>query len=434
MQTATLRDLVPEGVAARVETDPHVAALKSNARLVTASEAAVRFYEEPPARGMTITTGWDDLHLSAEGWAEAFDAPDPGTPHNEAREQVWEELVEILTDQPTTATATPASPSVDVVAAERELRADVRPRVAAARPRRPGRRPLVGARLPAHLRSLAQPRRRPRAAARGPPGLDGVRPAAPGRRASAARRSGASADGVTGTAPSSPPSGQEMAEVVDHLIATDDSEMHVMSMLRGDDVQYVLVDEAVQAQTDPDLLAGPFAHIVVDEAQELTDAQWQMLLPRCPSRSFTIVGDRAQARHGFTESWQERLERVGLDPRHPGLADDQLPHARGGHGRGRAGHPCRPAGRQRADLDPQHRPARRPWIHLGAGRDPRHLGSRAPRRDRLRHRRPHLPGRRARPVTHPGAGEGPRVRPRRAGRPRCVRRRAWRAPSTATSR
>jgi superfamily I DNA/RNA helicase len=52
---------------------------------------------------------------------------------------------------------------------------------------------------------------------------------------------------------------------------------------------------------------------VVDEAQELTDAEWQMLRLRCPSRSFTIVGDRAQARHGFTESWTERLERVGLD-------------------------------------------------------------------------------------------------------------------------
>jgi superfamily I DNA/RNA helicase len=63
----------------------------------------------------------------------------------------------------------------------------------------------------------------------------------------------------------------------------------------------------------PRLLAGPFAHIVVDEAQELTDAEWQMLLLRCPSRSFTIVGDRVQARHGFTESWQERLERIGLD-------------------------------------------------------------------------------------------------------------------------
>jgi len=51
----------------------------------------------------------------------------------------------------------------------------------------------------------------------------------------------------------------------------------------------------------------------VDEAQELTDAEWQMLLLRCPSRSFTIVGDRAQARHGFTESWPQRLNRIGLD-------------------------------------------------------------------------------------------------------------------------
>ena len=50
----------------------------------------------------------------------------------------------------------------------------------------------------------------------------------------------------------------------------------------------------------------------VDEAQELTDAEWQMLLLRCPSGSFTVVGDRAQARHGFTESWEERLERIGL--------------------------------------------------------------------------------------------------------------------------
>jgi superfamily I DNA/RNA helicase len=38
-----------------------------------------------------------------------------------------------------------------------------------------------------------------------------------------------------------------------------------------------------------------------------------MLLLRCPSRSFTIVGDRAQARHGFTESWPERLKRIGFD-------------------------------------------------------------------------------------------------------------------------
>ena len=71
-----------------------------------------------------------------------------------------------------------------------------------------------------------------------------------------------------------------------------------MSMLRGEDLQDALVDETALPRTDPDQLAGPFAHIVVDEAQELTNAEWQMLLRRCPSRSFTIVGDPAQARTG----------------------------------------------------------------------------------------------------------------------------------------
>ena len=109
-----------------------------------------------------------------------------------------------------------------------------------------------------------------------------------------------------------------MDRVVDDLVAADDSDMLVMSMLRGQDLQGVLIDEDALPSIDPAgvherVLAGSFAHVVVDEAQELTDAEWQMLLLRCPSRSFTIVGDRAQARHGFTESWQERLERSGLD-------------------------------------------------------------------------------------------------------------------------
>ena len=104
-----------------------------------------------------------------------------------------------------------------------------------------------------------------------------------------------------------------MDRVVDDLVASDDSEMLVMSMLRAQDLQDRLVGEAALPVVDVDLLAGPFAHVVVDEAQELSDAEWQMVLRRCPSRSLTIVGDRAQARHGFTQSWQERLGRIGLD-------------------------------------------------------------------------------------------------------------------------
>ena len=94
VQTCTLRDLVAEGAAAAIETDPNVARLKSSADMVQAIEAAVRFYEEPPTKPMTVETPWSDIWLSADDWAEAFEAAEPGTPHNEAREQIWEELLD----------------------------------------------------------------------------------------------------------------------------------------------------------------------------------------------------------------------------------------------------------------------------------------------------------------------------------------------------
>jgi superfamily I DNA/RNA helicase len=103
------------------------------------------------------------------------------------------------------------------------------------------------------------------------------------------------------------------ADVIDSLLEADDDGEGAVTMLRGQDLQDTLIDETAQPSANPEPLAGPFAHIIVDEAQELTAAEWHMLLRRCPSRSFTIVGDRAQARHGFTEPEQERLERIGLD-------------------------------------------------------------------------------------------------------------------------
>ena len=104
VQTCTLRDLVPEGAAAAIETDPDVARLKSSADMVKAIEPAVRLYEEPPTEGMEVETPYADIWLSPADWADAFEAPAPGTPHNEARDQVWEELLTILVDKSTTRT------------------------------------------------------------------------------------------------------------------------------------------------------------------------------------------------------------------------------------------------------------------------------------------------------------------------------------------
>ena len=312
VQTCTLRGLVPEGAAAAIEADPDVARLKSSADLVQAIETAVRFYEKPPANGMTVETHWSDIWLSAGDWAEAFEAPEPGTPHNEAREAIREELVTILMDS--CDGDVPADLLRKSLLQNRELHTALNRAW-----------PLIEApdlvadlwSVPAYLRLCApwlspddvQRLQREDAQAwtvSDLPLLDAARQRLGDPEASRRKRRHDAAVAAER---------EQMALVVDNLIEAADDEYGVglVTMLRGEDFQDALVNEAALPGTDPDLLAGPFAHIVVDEAQELTDAEWQMLLLRCPSRSFTIVGDRAQARHGFTESWQERLERIGFD-------------------------------------------------------------------------------------------------------------------------
>ena len=81
VRTCTLRDLVPGAEDFPEEQDPDVARLKSTAAMVGAIEPAVRLYEEPPTEGMVVESHWSDVWLSASDWAEAFEAPDPGTPH-----------------------------------------------------------------------------------------------------------------------------------------------------------------------------------------------------------------------------------------------------------------------------------------------------------------------------------------------------------------
>lgn len=309
VQTCTLRDLVPEGTSAGVESDPEVARLKATARMVEAIEPAVRLYEEPPADGMEVETPYADIWLSADDWAEAFDVPDPGTPHNEARDEIWEELLTILVDK------------VD----DEEVSSDLLRR-SLARSRELATAfdkawtlleaaDLVGDlwSVPAYLRLCApwlSPEEVQKLQRVDPqawtvsdlPLLDAARQRLGDPEASGRKRRHAAAIAAER---------ERMDRVVDELLQADDDE-GMIAQLRQEGIRDALVDEAALPVSDPDLLAGPFAHVVVDEAQELTDAEWQMLLLRCPSRSFTIVGDRAQARHGFTEPWQERLERVGL--------------------------------------------------------------------------------------------------------------------------
>lgn len=344
VRTTTLRRMVPEGASLAPETDKEVARLKADARMVAAIEPAVALYEKPPSKPTLVETPYGDAVISTGDWAEAIAAAEQGTPHNDARDQVWEALLKIVTERIQENTG--ADPdrdydadlddwgdadqeedefdayglvdedATDALRASLETNAGLLDVFGEVWPRlRPA--DIVGDlwEVPAFLRMCAPwltpeevktlQREDPKAWTEADlPLLDAAHrrlgdPDASRRRS--AQKAAAAADR------------KAKAAVVSDLISHDDSDMKVMSMLRGQDLRTALLDDSVREPQELDPYAGPFAHIVVDEAQELTDAEWQMLISRCPSRSFTIVGDRAQARHGFTESWQERLERVGLD-------------------------------------------------------------------------------------------------------------------------
>ncbi|MCJ0893931.1 RNA polymerase recycling motor ATPase HelR [Rhodococcus sp. ARC_M5] len=308
VQTCTLRDLVDEGADALEEADPAVALLKATTEMHTAIEAAVAFYEQPPTRNIIVETEWADLTLTPDDWIEAFSAPAPDTPHNEAREQIWDLLLTILTDRydgdNPVEVRTSLQRNVDLrkeldrswtIIDAADLVAD-----------------LWG--VPAYLRRCApwlgseqvRALQRPDSAqwtVADLPLLDTARMRLgdPEHARRTRRRELASVHERS-----------RMDRVVDELMAADDDEM-MAAQLRQDGIRDALVDSAGFEEVPSDPLAGPFAHIVVDEAQELTDAEWQMVLRRCPSGSVTIVGDRAQARRGFAESWLERLGRVGFD-------------------------------------------------------------------------------------------------------------------------
>jgi len=308
VQTCTLRDLVPEGRSAPPESDPDITRLKASARLIDAVGSAVRLYEQPPERGTVVETPWVDLRVSEADWEETF-STDTGSAHNEARDEVWEALVDIISDR--FAGRVPRSQLRCALAQSEALTAAFNRAWPLLDPAA-----LVAALWsnPGFLRRCApwltddevRMLQREDAAmwtASDLPLLDAARRAVGDPDAGRIRRERERLRASER---------EYRASVADYLMDTSDDDLGLMSMLRGEDVLNSLDDDDALPTFSHDALAGPFAHIIVDEAQELTDAEWAMLRSRCPSRSFTVVGDRAQARHGFAQTWEDRLTDAGL--------------------------------------------------------------------------------------------------------------------------
>ena len=232
-----------------------MARLKSSADLVNAIEEAVRFYENVPTTPMTVQTHWSDIWLTANDWAEAFDAPEPGTPHNEARDQIWEELLTILIDS--RGDDVPADLLRKSLLQNRDLRAALNRAWPLIEPT-----DLVADlwSVPAYLRLCApwlspdevqKLQREDARPGRWPtPLLDAARQRLGDPQASRRKRRHDAAVAAER---------EQMARVLDNLIEAADDEYGtgLVTMLRGEDFQDALVNEAALPGTDPDLLAGP---------------------------------------------------------------------------------------------------------------------------------------------------------------------------------
>jgi DNA helicase IV len=96
---------------------------------------------------------------------------------------------------------------------------------------------------------------------------------------------------------------EDMMDDEDHLIATDLLYAEDLAERFGESDTRELAERAAADRE------WTYRHVVVDEAQELSEMDWRVLMRRCPSRSFTVVGDLAQRRSAAgATSWDSILK------------------------------------------------------------------------------------------------------------------------------
>jgi DNA helicase IV len=110
------------------------------------------------------------------------------------------------------------------------------------------------------------------------------------------------AEGVLGILDTDEDPDGELLRAVDVLNPNQLADRHVERDTR------LLAERAVEDRE------WTYGHLVVDEAQELSDMDWRVLVRRCPSRSMTVVGDLAQRRSvAGARTWAEVFEPYVLD-------------------------------------------------------------------------------------------------------------------------
>jgi len=323
---STIGELYP-GVSARRAETREAAEIKGRLAMADVVAAAVRDRQQVPDGGLKVTFEREVLRLDRRTCLQAMQrARRSRRPHNEARPIFVREIINALARKLAGRLGSNVlgGPNLldkaDVDDLRSELRADthVRSAIEELWPALTPQRLLSdlfgrGERLAAAAPSLTDQERKALLRDQ-PPGGDWTQADVPlldeaaellgeddsAARALARRRRREQIDYAQG--------------VLDIMSRDDDADPEILT-------GYDMVDasrlaqrqEDVASQTTAERAAADrtwaFGHVIVDEAQELSEMAWRMVMRRCPARSMTIAGDVAQTGDlAGTSSWERILE------------------------------------------------------------------------------------------------------------------------------
>jgi DNA helicase IV len=326
---STIADLFP-GLNATGAEPPATAEVKGRLAMARVVAAAVKDRQRVPDGPVELQVDRETLRLTPAMCAKARErARRSRRPHNQARQVFAREITDALTRQ----LAARIGENVlgeenlltrtDVDDMRRELRADrgVRELIERLWPVLTPQRLLSELFASAGRLAAAAPRltRAERAALLRPAGSDWTPADVPlideaaellgederAARAAAERRRQAEVDYARGVLDILSRDLEDDPEILMGADLVDASRL----ARRQEDEEYLTAAERAAADR-----TWAFGHVIVDEAQELSEMAWRMVMRRCPSRSMTIVGDIAQTGSlAGASSWTDVLDRYQGD-------------------------------------------------------------------------------------------------------------------------
>jgi DNA helicase IV len=303
---ATLGELLP-GVATSAEDEPEVKRLKGSAAMVGMLAAAVADRQELPSEALSIELDDVTVPLDASLVSSAREAARAsGQLHNPAREVFTSALLDGLTARAVSL----IDADLEAMLAE-DLRADLAEHEGVAAAVERCWPALSPQRLLAELVTSAE------------------RLAAAGAPSSFLRARGSAwtvsdvalldeAAELLGPAPSS--GGEEefdpveyaagVLEILDTEEDPDNELLRAVDLLEAEDLaeRHEERDHRTLAERAAADREWTYGHVVVDEAQELSEMDWRAVMRRCPLRSITVVGDLVQRESpAGARSWSDML-------------------------------------------------------------------------------------------------------------------------------